>query len=173
MSVGVNISAVVRLGVMKRVSGAKVCELLKEVKRYSPLSGFRDTGYAECVRVGDVADYGFMVGECDDMAGGYDVVYTYEGCAVSIWYYGEWVGSDVGCLFDGFRFHVIVADGCSWWGWADVRFPFGGGHKEATWDGCQHCATVKDCIGIFWGCVDILNASVTSPWVSVRRVFAS
>ena len=22
---------------------------------------------------------------------------------------------------------------------------------------CQHCAAVKDCIGIVWGCVDILN----------------
>ena len=50
--------------------------------------------------------------------------------------------------FDGFRFHVAVADGCSRWCWADVRFPFGGSHEEATGGGCQHCTTVKDCIGI-------------------------
>ena len=71
---------------MKWAGGAKVCELLKDVERYTPLSGFRDAGYAECVRAGDVADYGFVVGECDDMAGGYDVVYTYKSCAVSIRY---------------------------------------------------------------------------------------
>ena len=41
----------------------------------------------KCVHAGDVADYGFVVGECDDVAGGYDVMYTYEVCAVSIWYY--------------------------------------------------------------------------------------
>ena len=71
---------------MKWVGGVKVCELLKEVERYTPNSGFQDAGYAECVRAGDVADYGFVVGECDDMAGEYDVVYTYKGCAVSILY---------------------------------------------------------------------------------------
>ena len=38
----------------------------------------------------------------------------------------------MGCIFDGFRFHVAVADGCSRWCWADVRFPFGGSHEEAT-----------------------------------------
>ena len=121
-----------------------------------------------------------MVGECDNMVGGYDVVYTDKGGAVSIWYYREWVGSDMGCFFDGFRFHVALADGCSWWGWADVRFPCGGSHEEATGGGCQHCAAVKDCIGIVWGCVDILNdcldTGVTSPWgwrvVVVRRVVA-
>ena len=51
------------------------------------------------------ADYSFVVAECDNMAGGYDVVYTDKGGAVSIWYYGEWVGSDMGYFFDGFRFH--------------------------------------------------------------------
>ena len=96
MSVGVNFATVVRLGVVKRVGGAKVCELLEEVQGYTPLSGFRDTGYAECVRAGDIADYSIVVGRCDNMAGGYDVVYTDKGGAVSIWYYGEWVGSDHG-----------------------------------------------------------------------------
>ncbi len=108
MSVGVNFATIVRLGVVKRMGGAKVCELLEEVQGYTPLSGFRDTGYAECVRAGDIADYSFVVGECDNMAGGYDVVYADKGGAVSIWYYGEWVGSDMGCFFDGFRFHVAV-----------------------------------------------------------------
>ena len=77
----------------------------------------------------DVADDGFMVGECDDMAGGNDVVYAYEGCAVSVGCHRERVGSDVGCLFDWFRLHVTVPDGGSWWGGAVVRFPLGGGGK--------------------------------------------
>ena len=180
MSIGLDVSAVVRVGVMEGVGGAKVCELLEEVKRDTPLSGVWDTGYAECICAGDVADDSLVVSECNDMAGRYDVMYTYEGCTVSIGDYGEWIGSNVGCLFDGFRFHVTVADRCSWWGWADVRFPFGGGHKETTGGGCQHCATVKDRIAIVWGCMDILDdclcASVTSPWrwwvTVVRRVFA-
>ena len=41
MSVGVNIATVVRLGVVKRVNGAKVCELLKEVRHSSLDSGIR------------------------------------------------------------------------------------------------------------------------------------
>ena len=64
------------MGVVKRMGDAKVCELLKEVQGYTPLSGFRDTGYAECVHAGDIADYSFKVGECDNMAGEYDVVCT-------------------------------------------------------------------------------------------------
>ena len=142
MSVGNYFAPVVRLGVVKRMGGAKVCELLEEMQWYTPLSGFRDTGYAECVCAGDIADDGFVVGECDNVAGGNDVVHTDECCAVSIWYYGERVGSDMGCFFDGFCFHVAVADGCSRWCWADVRFPFGGIHKEATGGSCQHCTAV-------------------------------
>ena len=42
--------------------------------------------YAECVCAA-VADDGFMVGECNDMAGGNDVVYAYEGCAVLVGYH--------------------------------------------------------------------------------------
>ena len=112
MSVGMTISAVGRLGLMEWVSSAKIRELLKEVERYTPLSRFRNTGYAEeCVSAGCVADHGFMIGECDDMAGRNNVVHTYEGCAVSVWYRRERVGSDVGCLFNWFCFHVSVADG--------------------------------------------------------------
>ena len=87
MSIGLNISAVVRVGVMKGVGGAEVCEL----KRYTPLSGVWDTGYAECVGAGDVADDSLVVSECNDVTGEHDVVYTYEGCTVSIGDYGEWV----------------------------------------------------------------------------------
>jgi hypothetical protein len=54
---------------------------LKKVKRHPPLSGVRYTGYAECVCAANVADDGFMVGECNDMAGGNDVVYAYDSCA--------------------------------------------------------------------------------------------
>ena len=145
MSVGNNFAPIVRLGVVKRVGGAKVCgtrHSLEKVQGYTPLSGLRDTGYAECVRAGDIADYSFVVGECDNVAGGYDVVYADKCGTVSIWYYGERVGSDMGCFFDGFCFHVAVADGCSRWCWADVRFPFGGSHKEATGGSCQHCTAV-------------------------------
>ena len=60
---------------------------MKKVKRHPPLSGVRYTGYAECVCTADVADNGFMVGECNDMAGGNDVVYADESCAISVWYH--------------------------------------------------------------------------------------
>ena len=60
---------------------------MKKVKRHPPLSGVRYTGYAECVCAADVADDGFVVGECNDMAGGNDVMYADESCAVSVGYH--------------------------------------------------------------------------------------
>ncbi len=60
---------------------------MKKVKRHSPLSGVRYTGYAECVCAADVADEGFVVGECNDMAGGNNVVYADESRAVSVGYH--------------------------------------------------------------------------------------
>jgi hypothetical protein len=82
---GVNCQ-LISLVVVERVGGSEVGELLKKVKRRPQLSGFQYTGYTECVCAADVADDGFMIGECDDMAGGNDVVYAYEGCAVSVGY---------------------------------------------------------------------------------------
>jgi hypothetical protein len=120
LSVVVAVCTAISLVVMERVGVSEVGELLKEVERPPPLSGFRYTGYAECICAADVADDGFMVGECNDMAGKDNVMYAYEGCAVSVGYHRERVGSDVGCLFDRFRLHVAVPDGGSWWGGADV-----------------------------------------------------
>ena len=97
------------------------------MKGHPPLSGVRYTGNAECVCAADVADDGFVVGECNDMAGGNDVVYADESCAVSVGYHREWVGSNVGYLFNRFCLHVAVSDGGTWWGGADVRFPLWGG----------------------------------------------
>ena len=54
---------------------------------YAPFPGGWDAGYAECVCAADVADDGFVVGECNDMAGGNDVVYADESCAVSVGYH--------------------------------------------------------------------------------------
>ena len=80
---------------MEWVGSSKIRELLDEVER------LRDTGYAEeCVSADCVADYGFKIGECDDKASRNDVVHTYEGRAVSVWYRGERVGSDVGYLLN-------------------------------------------------------------------------
>ena len=87
MSVGKAVCTAISLVVVEWVGGSEVGELLEKVKRHPPLSGFRYTGYAECVCAADVADDGPMVGECDDMAGGNDVVYAYEGCAVSVGYH--------------------------------------------------------------------------------------
>ena len=101
----------IRLGVVERVGGSEVGELLKKVKRHTPLSGFQYTGYAECISAADVADDGFMVGECDCMAGGNYIMYAYEGCVVSVWYHRERVGSDVRCFFVWFRLNVSVPDG--------------------------------------------------------------
>ena len=129
LSIGSHVSSGIHLGVVKRVGGAKLRELLKEVEGYTPLSGVRDARYAKCVSAADVADDGFMVSKCDHVAGRNYVVDAYEGCTVTIWYDGERVGSNMRGLLDGFRFHVAVSDGGSWRGGAYVGFPLRVGHE--------------------------------------------
>ena len=129
LSMGMHVSSGIHLGVMKRVGGAKLRELLKEVEGYTPLSGFRDTRYAEGVSAADVADDGFVVSECDHVAGRDDVVDAYEGRAVTIWYDGQRIGSNMRGLLDWLRFHVAISDRGSWRGGADVRLPFRVGHE--------------------------------------------
>jgi hypothetical protein len=73
-----DIAAVAGLGMMERVGGAELCELLEEMEGYTPLPGVRDARYAKCVSAADVTDDGFVVGECDHVAGGNDVVDAYE-----------------------------------------------------------------------------------------------
>ena len=95
LSIGMHVSSGIHLSVMKRVGGAKLRELLKEVEGYTPLSGFRDARYAEGVSAADVADDGFMVGKCYHVAGRNDVVDAYECCTVTIWYNGQRIGSNM------------------------------------------------------------------------------
>jgi len=129
LSIGMHVSSGIHLSVMKRVGGAKLRELLEEVEGYTPLSGFRDTRYAEGVSAADVADDGFMVSECDHVAGRNYIVDAYEGRAVTIWYDGQRIGSNMRCLLDGFRFHVAVSDGGSRRGGSNVGLPLRVGHE--------------------------------------------
>jgi len=88
LSVGMDVSAEVGLSMTERMGGAEVCELLEEMEGYTPLSGVWDARYAKGVGAADVADDGFVVGECDHVAGGNDVVDAYERGAVSVWHHG-------------------------------------------------------------------------------------
>ena len=61
----------------------------------------------------------------------------------------------MGDFFDGLGFHVAVADG--WCGWANVELPFRGGHEEAAGGGSHHGTTVKDCVGVVRGGMNVLH----------------
>ena len=54
------------------------------MKGYSPFFGIGDAWYSEGVGAADVADDGFVVREGDDVSGGDDVVYAYEGGPVAV-----------------------------------------------------------------------------------------
>ena len=54
------------------------------MKGYPPFSRVRDAWYSESVGAADVADDGFVVREGDDVSGGDDVVYAYEGGSVAV-----------------------------------------------------------------------------------------
>ena len=98
-----------------------------------------------------------MVRKGYDVAGGDDVVHADECGAISIGYDRQGVGSDVGYFFDGLCFHIAIADGCSGRGWANVGFPLRGGHEEMAGGGGHHGTTVKDCVGVVGGGMDVLH----------------
>ena len=74
----------VYLSVVEGMCGAQVGEAFQEVKGYPPFSRVWDAWYSECVGATDVADDGFVVREGDDVSGGDDVVYAYEGGPVAV-----------------------------------------------------------------------------------------
>ncbi len=78
-------SVVYTLSVVEGMCGAQVGEAFQEVKGYPPFSRVRYAWYSECVGAADVADDGFVVvREGDNVSGGDDVVYAYEGGPVAV-----------------------------------------------------------------------------------------
>ena len=104
----------------------------------------------------------------DDVAGGNNVVYADECCAVAIGYNGQCAESDMGDLLDGFGFHVAVSDSCTGWHGANIGFPFWRGHEESARGGCYHCSAVEDCIGVVRGGMDILYSCLCTRIVLVK-----
>jgi hypothetical protein len=73
------------------------------------------------------------------------------------------VGSDVGDLFDGLCFHVAIADGCSWCGWANNGLPFRGGYEETVGGGSHHDTAVEDTAAQMFVCVPLCEGSRDYP----------